>query len=118
MIFQGRGRPQGNIVEKEIRLFPKKGRPQGNIVEMEIRVFSKKTVRRATVEKEIRWFPQKSCKTKKPVFWAAQIQYAHIKNQFNSFNTDQPSIKQNKKVPFSSKKLSSLRISRVLLGDP
>ena len=24
MIFQGRGRPQGNINKKEIRLFPKK----------------------------------------------------------------------------------------------
>ena len=41
-LFPKKGRPQGNIVEMEIRLFPKKGRPQGNIVETEIRWFSKK----------------------------------------------------------------------------
>ena len=40
----------------------------------------------------------KSCKTKKPVFLAAKIQYAHIKNQFNSFNTDQKSIRKSPKV--------------------
>ena len=37
------------------------------------------------------------------MFLAAKIQYAHIKNQFNSFNTDQKSIRKSKKVAFLSK---------------
>ena len=82
-------------------VLPKKGRPQGNIVEKEIRLFSKK-----------------ACKTKKPVFLTAKIKYAHMNNQFNSFDTDQKSIRKSNKVSFSLKKLNSLRISLVLLGGP
>ena len=52
------------------------------------------------------------------MFLAAIIQYAHIKNQFNSFNTDQKSIRKFEKMLFSLKKLNSLRISLVILGTP
>ena len=38
------------------------------------------------------------------MFLAAKIQYAHIKNQFNSFNTDQQSIRKSKNVSLSLKK--------------
>ena len=48
MIFQGRGRPQGNIDKTDLRLFSKnvifqgRGRPQGNIGESDLRLFPKK----------------------------------------------------------------------------
>ena len=34
----------------------------------------------------------------------AKIQYVHITTQFNSFNTDQKSIRKSKKISFSQKK--------------
>ena len=52
------------------------------------------------------------------MFLAAKIKYAQTKNKFNSFNTDQKSIRKSKNVAFSLKKLNSLRISLVLLGTP
>ena len=45
MIFQGRGRPQGNMDTKDTResqtnmAFQARGRPQGNMDKKEIRVF-------------------------------------------------------------------------------
>ena len=38
------------------------------------------------------------------MFLAAKIQYAHIKNKFNSFNTDQKSIRKSKKSVIFVKK--------------
>ena len=38
------------------------------------------------------------------MFLAAKIQYAPIKNQINSFNTDQTSIRKSTNVELSSKK--------------
>ena len=62
-------------------------------------------------------FSQKSCKTKQPMFVAAKIQYSPIQNQFNPLNTVKKSIRKFPRVSFPSKKLNSLTIPLVLLGN-
>ena len=52
------------------------------------------------------------------MFLAAKNQYSPTKNEFNSSNTDEKSKSKCKNVSFSVKKLNSLRVSLVLLGEP